>query len=419
MLPGKKVLTSSVVVSWFIFISQLFAQTQWQKYPDPVLEVGSPGSWDQTTSLATTVLFHQGIYKMWYEGDSGFGYATSPDGLVWIKDTLHNPVLEPGPPGSWDDIAVNQVSVLINDSLYHLWYSGVDVNNDNRIGHATSLDGVFWTKDTANPVLDLGTTAPWDTDEAMHPCVIYEDNLFKMFYNGYGGNTQRILYAYSSNGTNWTGYTTHPMLEPGTSGSWDDWELGPLSILHDADNYHMWYTGWDDSTSTATIQIGYAASSNGLSWTRGSAQPVLSPGNPGDWDDMAVAIPNVIREGNLYKMWYGGFDGSYYRTGYATSQPDHIIQQDGAIPGKYHLLQNFPNPFNPTTEISWQLAVGTPVRLVVYDITGQEIAILINETKTAGIHQITFDGSNLASGIYLYHLQAGQFVETKKMILLK
>jgi predicted secreted protein len=82
-------------------------------------------------------------------------------------------------------------------------------------------------------------------------------------------------------------------------------------------------------------------------------------------------------------------------------------------------LQNFPNPFNPTTEISWQLAVSSPVRLAVYDLAGQEIAILINETKTAGIHQITFDGSNLASGIYLYHLQAGQFVETKKMILLK
>jgi len=236
MLPGKKVLTSSVVVSWFIFISQLSAQTQWQKHPNPVLEVGPAGSWDQNVAVATTVLYHQGIYKMWYEGDSGFGYATSPDGLVWIKDTLHNPVLEPGPPGSWDYIAVNQASVLINDSLYHLWYSGVDVNNDNRIGHATSPDGVFWTKDTANPVLDLGTTAPWDTDEAMHPCVIYEDNLFKMFYNGYGGNTQRILYAYSSDGTNWNSAT--PSLAP--------WS-GRYGLTSANFNNRIWIMGADPS----------------------------------------------------------------------------------------------------------------------------------------------------------------------------
>lgn len=419
MLASKVPLNLFVALAVFIFSPQLPAQIQWQKHSNPVLEVGSSGSWDQTTAVATTVLFHQGIYKMWYEGDSGFGYATSPDGLVWIKDTLHNPILEPGPPGSWDEMAVNNASVLIHNSIYHLWYSGVDANHDNRIGHATSPDGIFWTKDTANPVLDLGTTAPWDTNEAMHPCVIYEDNLFKMFYNGYGSNTQRILYAYSSDGTDWTGYTAHPMLQPGSSGSWDDWELGPLAILHDADNYHMWYTGWDDSTSTATIQIGYAASSNGLSWTRGSAQPVLSPGNPGDWDSEAVGVPSVILESGLYKMWYGGFDGSYYQTGYATAPPNHIEQHKDAFPVSYQLFQNFPNPFNPTTLIGWQLAVGTPVRLAIYDLTGREVAILVNEKREAGYHQVRFYGNDLASGIYLYRLQAGQEVMTRKMILMK
>ena len=85
---------------------------------------------------------------MWYEGDNGIGYATSADGIIWIKDSLHNPVLEPGPPGSWDEMQINQASVLFKDNIYHLWYSGVDFFNDNRIGHATSPDGINWTKDS-------------------------------------------------------------------------------------------------------------------------------------------------------------------------------------------------------------------------------------------------------------------------------
>ena len=89
------------------------------------------------------------------------------------------------------------------------------------------------------------------------------------------------------------------------------------------------------------------------------------------------------------------------------------------IPQKMYLYPNYPNPFNPTTEISWQLAVGTPVRLAIYDLTGQEVAVLVNEKREAGYHQVRFDGSDLASGIYLYRLQAGQYVETRKMILMK
>jgi hypothetical protein len=89
------------------------------------------------------------------------------------------------------------------------------------------------------------------------------------------------------------------------------------------------------------------------------------------------------------------------------------------IPETYELSQNFPNPFNPTTVISWQLPVTSPVRLSVFNLSGQRVAILVNETKPAGFHQIDFDASDLASGVYLYHLVAGDYTESRKMILMR
>ena len=91
----------------------------------------------------------------------------------------------------------------------------------------------------------------------------------------------------------------------------------------------------------------------------------------------------------------------------------------GNFPENFNLAQNYPNPFNPTTTINYSIPNSSFVKLVVYNSIGQEIATLVNETIAAGNHNVEFDASNLPSGIYFYKLQAGAFVETKKMILLK
>ena len=89
------------------------------------------------------------------------------------------------------------------------------------------------------------------------------------------------------------------------------------------------------------------------------------------------------------------------------------------IPETYKLSQNFPNPFNPTTVISWQLPAGGPVNLSVFDLAGQRVAVLVDDKQPAGSHQIEFDATGLASGVYLYRLEAGSYTESKKMILMK
>ncbi|AFH47856.1 Hypothetical protein IALB_0144 [Ignavibacterium album JCM 16511] len=89
------------------------------------------------------------------------------------------------------------------------------------------------------------------------------------------------------------------------------------------------------------------------------------------------------------------------------------------IPTEYKLFDNYPNPFNPTTVISWQSPVASHQTLKVYDILGNEVVTLVNEYREAGRHKIEFNASNLASGVYIYKLTAGSFVSSKKMMVIK
>jgi len=83
------------------------------------------------------------------------------------------------------------------------------------------------------------------------------------------------------------------------------------------------------------------------------------------------------------------------------------------------LQQNYPNPFNPNTTIKYELPKSSVVKLSVYDMLGREISVLINDRRDAGVHEVKFDGSNLASGVYVYRLTAGDFVQSKKLVILK
>ena len=88
-------------------------------------------------------------------------------------------------------------------------------------------------------------------------------------------------------------------------------------------------------------------------------------------------------------------------------------------PRDFHLSQNYPNPFNPSTAISYELSAAGLVSLKVFDILGREVATLVNEQKQAGTYSTTWDASHLSGGVYLYRLQAGDFTETKRLVLLK
>jgi hypothetical protein len=93
--------------------------------------------------------------------------------------------------------------------------------------------------------------------------------------------------------------------------------------------------------------------------------------------------------------------------------------RSGNLPERYLLNQNYPNPFNPATVIGYQLPVVSDVKLIVYDLLGREVAVLVNERQAAGNHNVQFNASRLASGVYLYSLSTGSFVQTRKMVLVR
>ncbi len=95
------------------------------------------------------------------------------------------------------------------------------------------------------------------------------------------------------------------------------------------------------------------------------------------------------------------------------------VDYPAALPNDFVLYQNYPNPFNPSTTIRWQSPVHGRQTLKVFDILGREVATLLDEERPAGRYEILFNGSHLASGVYIYRLQAGSFSSVKKMILLK
>jgi hypothetical protein len=106
---------------------------------------------------------------------------------------------------------------------------------------------------------------------------------------------------------------------------------------------------------------------------------------------------------------------------YEVSEGDNLLRitDESNIPKEYSLYQNYPNPFNPITNIKFDLPNDEFVKIKIYDILGREMFNLVNELKTKGTYQLQFDGSKLASGIYFYRIEAGSFVQTKRMVLVK
>ena len=95
------------------------------------------------------------------------------------------------------------------------------------------------------------------------------------------------------------------------------------------------------------------------------------------------------------------------------------IEVDFGVPKKFELSQNYPNPFNPTTTIRFNLPEAGNVKLTLFNILGQELQTLVNEFKESGVHTINFNASELNSGMYIYKIEAGTFVQTRKMTLVK
>ena len=165
------------------------------------------------------------------------------------------------------------------------------------------------------------------------------------------------------------------------------------------------------------VNTGWVAGSNG----QFSGEVVKTTNSGLTWTlqfDEYNKIVNSIFAFDSYNAWLCGDYSSIYATTNGGGVIG-IIPINREIPFRFFLSQNHPNPFNPVTRIKFNLPKSLPVRLIIYDLLGREVATLVNEQLKPGSYEIQWDGSNNASGIYFYRLETGEYVETKKMVLIK
>ena len=128
---------------------------------------------------------------------------------------------------------------------------------------------------------------------------------------------------------------------------------------------------------------------------------------------------NYINNAGTCIFTYAGQDASMVNCGIDIISLTGVKHPLNEIPASYNLEQNYPNPFNPITKIKYQIPKNSFVSLRIFDLLGNEVAILVNENKKAGYYEVNFDGTNYASGVYFYRIEAESFVNFKKMMLIK
>jgi hypothetical protein len=144
----------------------------------------------------------------------------------------------------------------------------------------------------------------------------------------------------------------------------------------------------------------------------------LSTNNGQNWTQINEGLGNLNITSLLTTTDYI-FAGTYGSSVWKRSELTGVNNISGSIPKSYNLYQNYPNPFNPSTKIKFDLPKSSSAKLVIYDILGREVAILVNEQLKPGNYNIEWNASNFPSGVYFYKLVAGDYVEVKKMILIK
>ncbi len=285
---------------------------------NPVFDVGVAGRWDDQWVYDPCVIHISTMYYMFYTGNSSnsqarIGFATSPDGLTWTRYSS-TPALTVGQEGSWDSVVVRNPTIVKDGGLYKMWYSGRDANNKNRVGYAVSSDLIVWIKDTHNPVLDMGASGEWDDAQIREPTVVKVGSTYYMWYVGKKLNGgQAIGMATSADGIAWTKYANNPVFEPSPGGSWD-YSIYSPHVIYDGNLYHLRYSG--ANYGGTAWEVGYATSPDGIQWTQRGR--VLQQGPDGAFDRYSADYATVVLIGQEFKMWYSGIGAdNHYRVGYA------------------------------------------------------------------------------------------------------
>lgn len=287
--------------SIYINVNWGTSASQWTDYSANPVYNGIGNSSNTDLFSEPKIIYDNGIYKMWYlctysGGHGNIWYAESPDGINW-QNKFQTPVLDSGPYGSWDDLAVYPGAVIKNGSTYMLYYNG-DTTSYGRLsmGLATSTDGINWEKHSS-PVL-MG-----DSISEYHlatESVLIVNGKFYLYYGASPVNNYdafSINLAISSDGINWQKYEGNPVLKP-TAG-WEGIGVTYPSVIFDNNQFIMVYE------NSGRSKFGIAVSADGINWIKKSGNPVFSNNNTAN-QYYEIDYPFLIKTQNEYRIYYTG-----------------------------------------------------------------------------------------------------------------
>jgi photosystem II stability/assembly factor-like uncharacterized protein len=338
---------------------QLFIADFWNS--SLLRSTNNGSSWNEIT---TTPFYGQGgggVRNITFNrtGEIFLIYDNPPSGSVGLYRSTNDGV-------SWDKVGVG----LPNHDLYTV---AISPNNDIFVG--TGYQGLVF-KSIDNGDNFIQTSFP--SREWLNKIAVYSDGT--VFVGGEGG-----FWNSTDNGDTWTKHNTDlvNISDPGVR-----------DIVVDSSG-NVFATPFDGGVAVSHDK--------GNTWTR----------IDGGLTTTRTINPLLIANDYLF---VGTRDAGVFRS---VNIVTAVEKDKNVIPDNFKLRQNYPNPFNPSTTIRFSILLKSFVTLKVYDLLGRELGSLVNEEKPAGNYQVEFNAANLPSGVYFYRLEAGSFVETKKMILLK
>lgn len=285
--------------------------------PTLALDIGTAyGTYNTGYSYNPSVIKDGSIYKCWFAAYNGTNmrtmYSTSADGIIWSLPIL---VLDIGTNASgYNSLKNGHISLLKVNGVYKMWFDGNNGTAD-RILYSTSTDGITWTAPVL--VMNIGTCT-YNTSHSTNPAVILDGSTYKMWFSGNDGTVYRTLYSTSTDGTTWS--TPVVVLSRGGNGSgYDSLLISNSTVIKDGSIYKMFLSGGD---STGLGRLLYSTSTDGTTWT---PTTLLFPTKRNTYESTGVGCPTVIKDGNLYKIWFSPYDGSNFRILYSTLPVDQSI----------------------------------------------------------------------------------------------
>jgi photosystem II stability/assembly factor-like uncharacterized protein len=246
-----------------------------------------------------------------------------------------------------------------------------------------------------------------------------------IFANYIVGNNGIILRGFSS-GANWvlassgTGENLYGVPLFGNT----DITIGTGGIIWRSTNFGSSWFGQNSNTSVTLRSVEYSVNNASRIYICGDNGTIIKSTNSGNLFGFQIT-PTAQNLNSIFFYltddhgYACGNNGTILKTNNGGGSIITSVNNSGEIPTEYSLMQNYPNPFNPVTCIRFSIAIGELTKISVYDITGKEIDVLINNFLNAGEYEINFDASAYASGVYYYRILSGKYSETRKMILIK